>query len=86
MGNRYDELERVNKELRENDPNGTMTKNPGGNRRATRESMNEYLRIKGAGKGIITNPDDAQKAGKAAALKKVEQAIKRHNKGMEPGD
>ena len=61
-----------------------MTKNPGGNRSATRATWNEYLRNTGAGKGIITNPEDAKKTGKAASLQEVEQDIKRHKAGMEP--
>ncbi|HCC03850.1 MAG TPA: hypothetical protein DEP51_03205 [Clostridiales bacterium] len=86
MGNRYDDLESVNKELRENDPNGTMTKNPGGNKRITRAGFFDYLRKKPDGEKVITDHSDAKKAGKEAEFEKVKQDIENHFDGNEHGE
>ena len=83
MGNRYDDLESVNKELRENDPNGTMTKNPGGNKRITRDGFFDYLRKKPDGEKVITDHSDAKKAGKAAGWDAVREEIDAHKKGTD---
>ena len=90
MASQFEEMQRVIDELQNNDPNGTMTKNPGGetsnpNRRGL---FFETLRkITPAGKNVITDPTTGKKAGKAAALKAVQTEIESHtNEGMEPGE
>lgn len=81
MASQYEEMKKVNKELIENDPNGTMTKNPGGNRMKTRESLNKRLRE--GHEGIITDPANAKKAGRAAGWDAVREEIDAHTEGTD---